>query len=172
MDKLKKAALLLRDLLEQYIPGVLFLAFFGLFVLQIILRSVFKVGMPWSEEVCSICYTWIVFLTASFAERTHDNIYFPLIHDALSEKAKRVVDFLHQVILVAFYIFITPCTLDLYRFFGRKYTTLLRVPLSIAYGGFVVFIVFSVIRAVWRMAVILRDRPQGGKPSEKGGSGK
>lgn len=136
---------------------MLFLIFFGLFVTQIILR-VFRIPMVWAEECCSICYTWIVFLCASYAECTQNNIYFPLVHDALNDKAKRVVDFLHQVILIAFYLWMTPSVIGLYRFFNRKYTILLRVPLSIAYGGFLVFAVLSVIRCGYRIVQLVKGK--------------
>ena len=151
MARLKRIGKILLDALELYIPCVLFLVFFILFVVQIISRYVFNMGLNWSEEVCSYSYVWMVFLATSYAERTDGNIYFSMLHDALPSGGKRVMDALHQVILIAFYVYMIPSTYDLFAFFSRRYSVVLRVPLSICYGGYLLFVAISVGRAVVRL---------------------
>ena len=59
----------LLDRLEKYICQALLSFFAVILFLQISLRAVFSIVLPWSEEISRFAFVWFVFLGASYASR-------------------------------------------------------------------------------------------------------
>lgn len=59
----------LLDKLECYIGQLLLVFFICLIFIQTVLRSVFSVVIPWSEEASRFAFIWFVFFGAAYAAR-------------------------------------------------------------------------------------------------------
>ncbi len=94
MKGLKKGALVLRDIVEIYIPVASFVIMFLVFILQIFCRYVLRQPLQWAYEVTVSCYLWTVVLGACLAQRSHSHVVFTLIYDKLGVKGKAITSFL------------------------------------------------------------------------------
>ena len=139
-QSLKKAVLWLRDCVEIYIPVIAFLVLFGVFVLQIFFRYILRNPQPWSMEVTSMCYVWVVLLGACFAQRKRSHVTFTLIYDLLPVRLKSFTAFLGNLI-----IFVAPAasvspTWDYIKFMKVQKSSVLKVGLNYIFAPYMVFL--------------------------------
>ncbi len=57
------------DRIETYISQILLVFFCTLVFTQIVLRNLFAIVLPWSEELSRFAFVWFVFFGASYATR-------------------------------------------------------------------------------------------------------
>ncbi len=57
------------DKIEAYLSQGLLLFFVTLVFVQVVLRNLFSIGIPWSEELSRFTFVWFVFFGASYATR-------------------------------------------------------------------------------------------------------
>ncbi len=79
------------DKIESYISQILLVFFVTLVFSQIILRNIFSIVLPWSEELSRFAFVWFVFFGASYATRlsAHNRVtiqfsFFPEIFGKIS----------------------------------------------------------------------------------------
>ena len=137
---LKKAALWLRDCVEIYIPVIAFCVLFIVFVMQVFFRYILRDPKPWSMEVTSMCYVWVVMLGACYTQRKRSHVTFTLIYDALSVRWKAFTAFLGNLIIaVAFAVAILP-TWKYIQFMAVQKSSVLKVGLNYIYFPYIVFL--------------------------------
>ncbi|KAF5032781.1 Tripartite ATP-independent periplasmic transporter, DctQ component [anaerobic digester metagenome] len=142
---LKKAVLWLRDCVEIYIPVLAFLGLFGVFVMQIFFRYIMRSPKPWSMEVTSMCYVWVVLLGACYAQRKKSHVTFTLIYDMLSVKLKSFTAFLgNLIIFVALAVSVSP-TWDYIKFMKVQKSSVLKVGLNYIFAPYMVFLVLMLL---------------------------
>lgn len=78
------------DNLERYLCQFILCFFAIILFLQIALRAIFSIVLPWSEEISRFSFVWFVFLGASYASRrsAHNRvtIQFKLFKNKAIEK--------------------------------------------------------------------------------------
>ncbi|HWP50632.1 MAG TPA: TRAP transporter small permease [Clostridia bacterium] len=137
---LKKAVLWLRDCVEIYIPVLAFLGLFCVFVMQIFFRYILRSPKPWSMEVTSMCYVWVVLLGACYAQRKKSHVTFTLIYDMLSVKLKSFTAFLgNMIIFIALAVSVSP-TWDYIQFMKVQKSSVLKVGLNYIFAPYMVFL--------------------------------
>ncbi len=84
------------DNLERYICVILLSFFVTILFLQISLRAVFNIVLPWSEELSRFCFVWFVFFGASYAARlyAHNRVsmQFKLFRPAIGKYSQIFTD--------------------------------------------------------------------------------
>lgn len=98
-NKLKKAGRILLDVLEIYLPALMFLMLFACFIIGIVFRYVFKNPQSWSFELSSICYLAVGVLSWGIAHREDDNVVFDMFYIKLSPKAQCVLRIVTNVLI-------------------------------------------------------------------------
>jgi len=97
-----KKILYILDNLERYICQALLSFFVVILFSQIILRALFDIVLPWSEEISRFAFVWFVFLGASYAARlsAHNRVtlQFKLFPPAVGKYSQMFTD----VIWIAF----------------------------------------------------------------------
>ena len=141
----KKAVLLLRDCVEIYIPVLAFLGLFGVFIAQIFFRYILRSPKPWSMEVTSMCYVWVVLLGACYAQRKKSHVTFTLIYDMLSVKLKSFTAFLgNLIIFIALAVSVSP-TWNYIQFMKVQKSSVLKVGLNYIYAPYMIFLVMMLL---------------------------
>ncbi len=142
---LKKAVLWLRDCVEIYIPVLAFLGLFGVFIMQIFFRYIVRDPKPWSMEVTSMCYVWVVLLGACYAQRKKSHVTFTLIYDMLPVKLKSFTAFLgNLIIFVALAASVSP-TWDYIQFMKVQRSSVLKIGLNYVYAPYMIFLALMLL---------------------------
>ena len=143
---MKKVFKVIRDLVELYIPIVALLIMFVTFVYQIFSRYVLRAPVTWAYEVTVMCYLWMVVLGACYAYRDRSHVQFTLFYDQFGPKAKAVIAFLGNLLmLIAFiYMFPSSCNMILDQM-SKQVTSVFKIGLNIVYLPFIPFMIIIIL---------------------------
>jgi TRAP-type C4-dicarboxylate transport system permease small subunit len=118
-------------IIETYISIPMLYIIFITILLQIFSRYVLRKPFLWTMELSQLCFAWLVFLGAIVSYRRNDMVRMEFIYKILSEKAKKILEFLYDLLFLIVTIILLPYSLKMvYRVSNEKMYTL---PLSESY---------------------------------------
>ena len=142
---IQKGADIILDIVEKYLPMVIFSILFLTFILQIFCRY-FLVPLTWPLELTLICFIWTALLGGLLAKRTDDHVSFSMIYDAVTPQTQLFMRiFGNTLLFVSFCIAFYP-SYDYVVFMGFKKSNVLQIPMDIAFSPFIVFLAFMLGR--------------------------
>ena len=147
---MKKVSDFLRNCVELYIPAVAFVVLFVVFVFQVFMRYVVRQPQAWTTEVEQMCFLWLVMLGACYCQRMKGHVTFTLLYDNLGVKGKALTAMLGNI-LITFTCLITflPSLNYVWGQLERQQmTTLLKIPKTVVFLPYVVFLAFILVYAV------------------------
>ena len=141
----KKIGIFLLDLLEIYIPSVVFFLLFAVFIIQIFYRY-FLVPLTWPIEFTLIAFIWVTLFGACFAMRNSSHVKFTLIYDKAKSRTQIWMRILgNALVVIAFSISLYP-TYKYINFMSFKKSNVLRIPMNIAFFPYLIFLVIIIGR--------------------------
>lgn len=142
----------------ELIAGFLFAVLFGAFLIQVFTRYVLNDPVSWTLEVCSLAYIWIVFWSAALLVGERQHIAFDLLYKGLRPAPRRVVALFITLSIGVVFAVGLPGSVDYVRHVGRRDTLILHVPLDLAYGCLVIFLIAAIVGAGIRARRLLGRR--------------
>lgn len=131
----------IRDIIEIYVPMAAFLTMFLTFILQIIMRRVFKSPLTWAYEVTVIGFIWTVILGACYAQRYRTHVKFTLIYDMLNKEKAAIIRALGNIIIVVAFILLIVPSYKYVTFMNFQSTSVFKIKLSWIFMPFVYFLI-------------------------------
>ncbi|MHA1567278.1 MAG: TRAP transporter small permease [Alphaproteobacteria bacterium] len=133
-----------------------FAALFGVFMLQIFFRYVLNDPLSWTQEISEILYVWIVCVGSATIVKEREHVAFSLIYDAVKPRARRVLAIVGTgsvalVLLITLY-----GNIDYIVFTNRLNSPTLRLPMSLVFSAFGVFMVLIILNGIVRIYRLLR----------------
>jgi TRAP-type C4-dicarboxylate transport system permease small subunit len=139
--------------------GVALLALVQLtFMYGVISRYVFHRPVEWADEIVIVTYLWSMFLAAAFTVTLKENVAFDMIYTALPKQGQRVMLLMGSTLVAVLLAWATPAVYAYVAFLTRERTPVLEWPLNVVYSCVVVFFVVTVLRELWRCAVLLSPK--------------
>lgn len=143
------------------VAGLLLLAMFVTFLLQILSRYVLQAPFGWTLEVCLLLWVWLVFWGNAFVVRDSDHVTFDLFYLAAPHRVRRVLALVTALAIALGLLVSFLPTVDWLDFLRRKRSaTLPGVRMGYVYSIYLIFIVAVAIRYLWRAVHVLRHGPQ------------
>ena len=137
---------ILIDIPEKYVSSVTFSILFIVFVLQIFFRYVLNRPLVWPYEVSIFAFIWTVMLGACYAKRHNVHVVFNLVYDRQKPLVQLIFRMIgNTAIVTAFCIALVP-TFKFIQFMRTDRSMALGIPFVIAYGTYLVFMVFIIGR--------------------------
>jgi len=125
----------LDDKFEEIIGVAILAVVVTLIFLGVVMRMVFKSGLPWQEEISRILYVLVVYLGASYGIKTQDHIRVTFVANLLPPLGQKILRIATDVIWAGFNIAIIIISMNVYekmqRFFGES--AVLRIPLHVIF---------------------------------------
>ena len=118
-------------------------AFYG-----VISRYILNNPVAWSNEIATIAFTWTVFLGAAAAWKYDKHIHLDLVYDFFPKRIKIVSDWLKNLILAVFFIFVLYLSIQFTITAYNKPTAILRIPFSYVDVPVVIFFISIIIRSI------------------------
>jgi TRAP-type C4-dicarboxylate transport system permease small subunit len=145
----------------ELLCAAIFAVMFASFVLQIFSRYILGDPIAWTQEVCSLAYVWVVCFGAAAILGEREHVTFNLFYEGVPPGGRRVFAILGTGFVVVVFIAALPGTLDYLDFMGMQRTLSLRIPMSLVFGGFGIFMVLAIVVGIVRIVRLLgRDWQQ------------
>jgi TRAP-type C4-dicarboxylate transport system permease small subunit len=144
--------------------GVMFVALFGVFILQVVSRFVFDHPLPWTDELAVVLYVWIILWACATMVPTHEHVMFDLLWQQATPGVRRWMSIAGHAMVGGLCLWALPACWDYVWFMSREATPVLDIPFSAVFMPFVVLLVSLVLRSclglrrAWR-GVGLDDAP-------------
>jgi len=135
------------------VGGALFVALFGVFIIQITARFGFNKPLAWTDEAAVILYVWVILWATATMVPQREHVAFDLIWNSVGIGARRTMQIGGNSLVGALALVALPASWDYVRFMAREGTPVLGIPLFWVYVPFVVMLVALVLRcgfAVWQ----------------------
>ena len=135
------------------VGGALFVALFGVFIVQITARFGFNKPLAWTDEAAVILYVWVILWATATMVPQREHVAFDLIWNSVGIGARRTMQIGGNSLVGALALVALPASWDYVRFMAREGTPVLGIPLFWVYLPFVFLLVALVLRcgfAVWR----------------------
>ena len=121
--------------LETYAVGALVIAVCGVVLLQVVLRYLFALPNPWSEEVSRFCFIWMSMLGASLAVAHRSHFRFDVVTGRMPARARRRVEALAAVIVLLFALLLIGTGIALMGLTLGERSAALNLPVVIVYAA-------------------------------------
>ena len=131
------------------IGGTLFLALFGVFLVQIGARFGFNQPLPWTDEAAVVLYIWVILWAAAFMVPEREHVVFDLVWNSMGRRTRQVMLIVGNLMIGGLALVGLPATWDYVHFMAREGTPVLEIPLMWVYLPFVLLMVALVVRSTW-----------------------
>ena len=144
------------DRLAQGLGGVLFLALFLTFLIQIAARFGFQRPLPWTDELAVVLYLWVILWASAFMVREREHVVFDLLWNAASLPVRRVMKLLGHLLLGSLALMALPGSWDYVRFMAREGTPVLGWSFQWVFLPFVLLLLAMACRITWAVVQAVR----------------
>lgn len=143
------------------VAGLMLLAMFVTFLLQILSRYVLNAPFGWTLELCLLLWVWLVFWGNAFVVRDSDHVTFDLLYVAAPHRVRRVLSLVAALAIALGLLWSFLPTADWIDFLRRKRSaTLPGVRMGYVYSIYLLFLVAVAARYLWRAVHVLRHGPR------------
>ena len=155
---LKRVLLILRDVVEVYVPAIMFLIFFVTFLLGIFYRY-FRHPLTWTIEADLFTYLWMGMFAGVWVTRDKEHVSFTMVYDEMSETAKRITRLVGNALLLVSFLVIFRPSLDFILYMGIKKSNVFKFNMNVVYFPFMFFLAGNIVYSFIDIVRDLKRKP-------------
>lgn len=133
----------------ENIAAALLATLFFVFIIQIVFRYLLNFPVGWTNELSVICWLWLVPFGTAFIVKESEEIRLDLFYSASPERARRVMQVIAAVSLVALFSLSLPAVIDYVTFMKVQKTAYLKIRFDLLYAIYAIFAVAMIVRYLW-----------------------
>lgn len=158
----------IKNFMDNALRAVMALSSLGLFAvtfMQVVWRFVLKSPLPWSQDVIRLCFTYLVFLGAAYCVKENAHLGIDVVISMLKPKARKVLDLLISLVLLAFFLFLAYYGVAFMQTGGSQMAPYLPLSMSLYYASVPISAALMVFYMMLQLMEQLRafGRHEGGK---------
>ena len=138
------------------VSGALFVLMFLIFLVEVFFRYVLDSPISWSMELILVSFLVMLFWTLTFSLPLDRHVAFTVVRDLVPPVVRRIFAIVTQVACAVVLAAAFPGVLSMAIYEQREGTAILRIPLSVNYGMFALFVASYVCRIVLSTIQLLR----------------
>ncbi len=142
----------------QAVSRLLFLALFGVFIVQITARFGFNKPLAWTDEAAVILYLWVILWTAAWVVPEREHVVFDLLWNRASRRTRQAMRILGNLLVGGLAAAALPASWDYVHFMGREGSPVLGVSFMWIYLPFVMLLLALVLRCAWATVEAVQGR--------------
>lgn len=135
--------------LTQAVGGLMFLALFGVFLVQIGARFGLNRPLPWTDELAVVLYVWVILWASAFMVPAREHVAFDLVWNNVGPRVRQAMAVIGHGLLGGLALAGLPATWDYVHFMRRESTPVLGVPFLVVFLPLVLLVVAIVVRSAW-----------------------
>lgn len=152
---LRPAGTMIMDIIEKYLPALIFASMFIAFMLQVISRYFFT-PLTWPLEFNLMCYIWIIIFGALQAQREDEHTRFSLIYDAVKPGVQRIFRIIGSVLIISSFTIALYPSYRYISFMSFKKANTLPIRMDFAFYPFMIFLLVMIGRYARQLYVDIR----------------
>ncbi len=129
------------------IGGLLFLALFVTFLVQIVARFGFDLPLPWTDELAVVLYLWVILWSCAFVVPEKEHVMFDLVWNSASPKMRRLMRMVGHTLIGGLAIAAIPASWEYVHFMAREKTAVLGLSFEWVFLPFVLLLVALAARS-------------------------
>jgi TRAP-type C4-dicarboxylate transport system permease small subunit len=129
------------------IGGLLFLALFLTFLVQITARFGFNQPLPWSDELAVILYLWVILWACAFVVPEKEHVMFDLVWNSVSPTTRRLMRLVGHTLIGGLAIAAIPASWSYVHFMAREKTAVLGLSFEWVFLPFVLLLLSLAARS-------------------------
>jgi len=97
--------------LEEIVASLLFVVTLVLVIINVLMRYVFRTGLPWSEELATSCFVWTAFIGSAACYKQRAHVGVDILVNKLPTGAQNIVKTIVNALMIVLctYLFILSC---------------------------------------------------------------
>ena len=140
------------------IGGLLFLALFITFLVQIVARFVFDQPLPWSDELAVILYLWVILWACAFVVPEKEHVMFDLVWNSVSPATRRLMRMVGHTLIGGLAIAAIPASWEYVHFMAREKTAVLGLSFEWVFLPFVLLLIALAARSGHGLVQAMNNR--------------
>lgn len=156
MVKLKKMIHWVADFIEVYVPSVVFLSLFIVFLANVFFRYVLHKPQNWTFEFSINAFVIVGLLGAALAHRKEDHVVFDLVYSALSAKRQNFFRILSNSIVIVFFGLAIPPSIR-YIVTLPSVTSIMKIPEGIIFACLPILLISTFLRSAYRLILDIKS---------------
>lgn len=136
----------------ELVSGLLLLAMVLIVSLQVVCRYLFSASLPWPEELSVLLFGWCAWLGAAAAVHRGVHLRMDMVYDRCGEAARRRLDVLTDVLVLAFLALLVVKGLPVVRAADITYFAFLPFTVMVLYAALPVGAVLMALFILLRLA--------------------
>ncbi|MDQ0315195.1 TRAP transporter small permease [Amorphus orientalis] len=149
LDRIGRAA--------EFVGVAAYVAIFATFILQIVVRYVFRSPLGWPDEMIATLFVWVVFWGGAFMVPYRKQIAFDLLYRAFPPRLRLISDCVTLLVTAGLFLAALPVTADYIVFADRMKTPVLDIPMSWVYAPMALFLLATAIRMLLEARRVLTE---------------
>ncbi len=138
------------------VSGILFIALFAVFLIQIAARFGLNQPLPWTDELAVILYIWVILWTAALVVPEREHVVFDLVWNSVGRRSRQIMTITGNLLVGGLALVGLPATWDYVHFMQREGTPVLGLPLMWVFLPLVLLMAALVVRSAWAIWQALR----------------
>ncbi len=134
--------------LAHAIGGLLFVALFLTFLVQIAARFGFNQPLPWSDELAVILYLWVILWACAFVVPENEHVMFDLLWNRATPSTRRLMRMVGHTLIGGLAIAAIPASWEYVHFMAREKTAVLGLSFEWVFLPFVLLLIALAARSV------------------------
>jgi len=132
---MKRILAFIDEKFEEIIGVIVLAVVVSLIFIGVVMRLLFKSGLPWQEEISRMLYVVVVYLGASYGIRSNDHIRINIVSNLLPNRARKILRIITDIIWAGFNFTVIIMAMQVYqkmqRFLGES--AVLKIPLHMVF---------------------------------------
>jgi TRAP-type C4-dicarboxylate transport system permease small subunit len=133
----------------QSLGGLMFLALFVVFLVQIGARFGFNKPLPWTDELAVVLYLWVILWASAFMVTEREHVVFDLVWNSVGPRVRRAMRIVGHLMIGSLAAIALPGSWDYVRFMAREGTPVLGLSFQWVFLPFVLLLLALVVRSAW-----------------------
>ena len=137
----------------QTLGGLMFLALFGVFLVQITARFGFNQPLPWTDELAVVLYLWVILWAAALMVPQREHVVFDLVWNSVGPRTRRWMKIAGHLMIGGLAAVAIPANWDYVHFMRREGTPVLGLSFLWVFLPLLLLLLALVghsVRGIWR----------------------
>ena len=126
------------------------------FTVQIFFRYVLNDPLSWTQEVSGILYVWVVCVGSAAIVKEREHVSFNLIYESVRPQARRALALIGTGLILVVLVVSLYGNYDYIAFTARQKSPTLRLPMTVVFSAFGVFMVLLIVNSAVRIYRLMR----------------
>lgn len=136
------------DLIEVYLPCVIFVFMFLSYVVLIVYRYLLRASFDWLYELNMFSFVWCGIFAASYGSRSETHVRFTILYDHVSPRTRMILRFIEHVFVIVLFSIMLPKAVGNLDFMKVRKSSILKLRFNWVFAPFLSFVVLTILHNV------------------------